>query len=107
MNYIQAFWMFALMGAWSSDLSLFSSAIASFSWIWSAINMCVYLPNIVFWHLSGPNEASKAANGWMYGFERASGWYSWLMTTVNIFLLLIMLLYGAILHTFVDGEPEP
>ena len=68
MSYIMAFWMFGLLGAWSADLSSFSSAITGFAWSWASIDLVAYLPVIIFWHLSGPTDRQQKLNGWLYGF---------------------------------------
>ena len=90
-SWIQSFYMFGIMGAYSSSLSLFGTAILAGSWGIAAANLAAYLPVAIVWTLT----AITSDVGWYkayYGWLSASNIYGYILTAVNAGWYVILII---------------
>ena len=98
MSFIQATYMFALMGAYIDGLSVLGTLLEGFAFAVAGMNFIVYLPNAVIWAMTTVNQQDTPMYRHYFRALKATniiGWFMWLINaTVFLILVLFVLIDG-------------
>ena len=98
MSFIQATYMFALMGAYIDGLSVLGSLLEGFAFAVAGLNFIVYLPNAIIWAMTTTNIQDTPMYRHYFRALKATnviGWFMWLINaTVFLILVLFVLIDG-------------
>ena len=97
MSYIQAVYMFAIMGAYIDGLSVLGSLLEGFAFAVAGINFIVYVPNAIIWTMTAADGNTRNFRSYYRSLKAVNiiGWFMWL---INIGVLLTLVLF-----TLIDG----
>ena len=91
MSFIQATYMFAIMGAYVDGLSVFGPIIEGSAFAVAGLNFITYLPNAIIWALTtGKVEDTKMYRHYYRSLKAVNiiGWFVWLIN-MAVFLVLV------------------
>ena len=98
MSFIQATYMFALMGAYIDGLSVLGTLLEGFAFAVAGLNFIVYLPSAIIWAMTTTNVQDTPMYRHYFRALKATnviGWFMWLINaTVFLILVLFVLIDG-------------
>ena len=108
MSYIQAVYMFAIMGAYIDGLTVFGPLLEGFAFAAAGLNFIVYIPNAIIWTLTAVDTDISMFRHYYRALKATNviGWFMWLIN-MAVFLVLVLatLLDGIV--TIAAGETMP
>ena len=108
MSYIQAVYMFAIMGAYIDGLTVFGPLLEGFAFAAAGLNFIVYIPNAIIWTLTAVDTDVSMFRHYYRALKATNviGWFMWLIN-MAVFLVLVLatLLDGIV--TIAAGETMP
>ena len=97
-TFIQATYMFALMGAYIDGLSVLGSLLEGFAFAVAGLNFIVYIPSGIIWAMTTTNVQDTPMYRHYFRALKATniiGWFMWLINaTVFLILVLFVLIDG-------------
>ena len=108
MSYIQAVYMFAIMGAYINGLTVLGPLLEGFAFAAAGLNFIVYIPNAIIWTLTAVDTDISLFRHYYRALKATNiiGWFMWLIN-MAVFLVLVLatLLDGIV--TIAAGESMP
>ena len=108
MSYIQAVYMFAIMGAYINGLTVLGPLLEGFAFAAAGLNFIVYIPNAIIWTLTAVDTDISLFRHYYRALKATNviGWFMWLIN-MAVFLVLVLatLLDGIV--TIAAGETMP
>ena len=108
MSYVQALYMFAIMGAYISGLTVLGPLMEGLAFAAAGINFITYIPNAIIWTLTAADTNVSMFRHYYRALKATNviGWFIWLFN-IAIFLVLVLatLLDGIV--SIAAGESMP
>ena len=98
MSFIQATYMFAIMGAYVNGLSVLGALIEGIAFAVAGLNFITYLPAAIIWAMTTGKTADTKMYRHYFRALRATNAIGWFMWVVNMAVFLVLVLF-----TLVDG----
>ena len=92
MSYIQAIWMFIIMGAWISDLTILGTVAEAIGFTVAGLNFIAYIPAAIVWTLTAADNNTLMFRHY-YRALKATNVLGWLMWFFNLVVWIVMLLF--------------
>ena len=108
MSYIQAIWMFIIMGAWISDLTILGTIAEAIGFTAAGLNFIAYIPAAIVWTLTAADNNTLMYKHY-YRALKATNVLGWLMWFINLVVWIVMLLFILLdgLIQVASGETMP
>ena len=92
MSWIQATWMFIIMGAWISDLTVLGTIAEAIGFTAAGLNFIAYMPAAIVWTLTAADNSTPMYKHY-YRALKATNVLGWLMWFINLVVWIVMLLF--------------
>ena len=108
MSYVQAIWMFIIMGAWVSDLEILGTLAEAIGFTAAGLNFIAYIPAAIVWTLTAADNSTPIFKHY-YRALKATNVLGWIMWFINLIVWVVMLLFILLdgLIQIASGESMP